>query len=239
MMADYVQNLKRNASHSLSEVLALTKKIRTLRRSGIICAIATMILLPAYLVLVGGDFGGGSGAALELFAIRLFGGFDGLAIISFQDIDLFSVQGVNIRDFYFYPLLKNLSHAPDFQSSGQYLIYLLHGNYDLAASGLNPNSSLSIELLLSNGSLAISLAIIALVAAVMFRLRATLLRRKSLSMLDLVLWTLVVLAPFSILLDGAYFVIRAYIFLGLYMALNLLVNAIGWLGPRRKTFWLL
>jgi len=239
MVADYVQHLKRKASHSLSEVLALTKKIRTLRVFGIVCAIATIILLPAYLVLIGADRGGGSGSALEGFATRLFGGFDGLAIIAFKDIDLFSVQGVNISDFYFYPLIKKLSHTPDFQSSGQYLIYLLSGRYDLATSGMNPNSSFSIELLLSNGSLAVSIVIIALAAAAMFRLRATLLRRKSLRMLDLVLWALVVLAPFSILLDGAFFVIRAYIFLGLYMALNLIVNAIGWLGPGRKTFWLL
>jgi hypothetical protein len=239
MVADYVQNLKRNASHSSSEVLALTKKIRTLRKSGIVCAIATIIFLPAYLVLIGADRGGGSGSAIAGFATRLFGGFDGLAIIAVRDIDLFSVQGVNISDFYFYPFIKKLSHTPDFQSSGQYLIYLLSGSYDMATTGLNPNSSFSIELLLSNGSLALSIAIIALVAAAMFQLRATLLRRKSLSMLDLILWALVVLAPFSILLDGAYFVIRTYMFLGLYLALNLIVNAIGWLGPGRKTFWLL
>ena len=239
MVADYIQNLKRNASQSPSEILLLTRKIKKIRRFGVVCAIATILLLPAYLVLIGADRGGGSGSALAGFAARLFGGFDGLAIIAVRDIDLFSVQNINISDFYFYPLIKRFSHTPDFQSSGQYLIYQLSGSYDLAASGLNPNSSFSIELLLSNGSLALSIVIIVFVAAVMFGLRETLLRRKSLTMLDLVLWALVVLAPFSILLDGAYFVTRAYLFLGLYLALNFIVNAIGWLGPGRKKFWLL
>lgn len=239
IVADYVQNLKRNASNSLSEVLALSKRIRTLRIYGIVCAIGTIILLPAYLVLIGADLGGGSGAALEGIATRLFGGFDGLAIIAYKNIDLLSVHDVNISDFYFYPLIKRISHTPDFQSSGQYLIYQLSGSYQLATSGMNPNSSLPIELLLSNGSLAISIAVIALTTAAMFRLRTTLLRRESLRMLDLILWALVVLAPFSVLLDGAYFIIRCYMLLGLYLTLNLIVNAIGWLETGRMKLRLL
>jgi hypothetical protein len=220
-------------------VLALTKKIRALRIYGIFCAVGTAILLPVYLVLIGADAGGGAGLALEAFATRLFSGFDNLAIIAFSDIDLLSIHSINISDFYFYPFIKRFSHTPDFQSSGQYLIYLLRGNYEFATSGLNPNSGLSIELLLSNGSLALSIALIALAAAAMFRLRATMLRRANLSMFDLVLWALVVLAPFSVMLDGAYFVVRSYTVIGLYTGLNFVVNAIGWLGPGRKTFKLL
>jgi len=239
VLADYVQNLKLSASNSLSEVLALTKKIRTLRAYGIACGIGSVILLPAYLILIRADLGGGSGAALQGFAARLFGGFDAVAIVAYKDIDLLSIHDVNIVDFYFYPLIKKISHTPNFQSSGEYLIYQLSGNYQFAASGLNPNSSLSIELLLSNGSLAISIGVIALTAALIFRWRTTLLRREGLRMLDLLFWAFCVLAPFSVLLDGAYFVIRFYEVLGLYMILNLIMNAIDWLESGRMELWFL
>ena len=101
---------------------------------------------------------------------------------------------------------------------------------------MNPNSSLSIELLLSNGSLALSMALIALVAIAIFRIRASLLRRETLRVFDLILWTLLVMAPFSVLLDGTYFIIRLYMILGIYTAINLMVNAVGWLRTGRLTY---
>ncbi len=236
--ADYVLNLRRIASRLPAEQLALSKKIRTIRKSGLICVVAIAVILPAYLVLIGAA-SGEPGGALQGFAVRLFGGFDDLAIIGAKNIDLTSIHDINISDFYFYPILKKIAYTPEFQSSGSFLIYQLTGNYEFATTGLNPNSSLAIELLLSNGSIVISAILITLVSAAIFRLRAALLARSRLRMLDLVLWTLVVFGPFEVLLDGTYFVITSYMLIGLYAVLNLSVNALSWFTPGRKLFRLL
>jgi len=236
LVTDYVLHLKLNSSHLKDERLVLTRKIRTVRKAAIICAVVILALLPAYLVLIGADSGGGAGGGVENMITRLFGGFDGLAIIAFKNIDIMSIRGVNISDFYFYPFIKKLSHTPEFQSTGPYLIYLLSGSSEFATSGLNPNSSFPIELLLSNGSLVISGVLITLTAAVVFRLRSVLLVRGGVRMIDLVFWILLVLGPFSVLLDGSYYIIKSYLLLGLYMALNLVVTAITWLRPGRKVF---
>jgi len=236
LIADYVLNLKRNASTSSVEMLACTKQIKRIRRSGLTVAAAIAIVLPAYLSLIGAGSGGGG---LEALAVRLFGGFDDLAIIGVKNIDITTIHGINISDFYFYPLIKKFAYTPEFQSSGSYLIYLLSGDYEFATSGLNPNSSLAIELLISNGSIVISSILVTLVAAVVFRLRRSLIARPKLRMFDLVLWTLVVIGPFSVILDGTYFVITSYTLLGIYAALNISINALSWLGPGRKLFRLL
>jgi hypothetical protein len=235
LAADYVLNLKLSASRLPHERLSLSKKIKVLRRSGVICAAAIALMLPAYLVLIGAS-SDGPGGALEAFAVRLFGGFDDLAIIGVKNIDLTSTHGINISDFYFYPLLKKFAYTPPFQSSGSYLIYLLSDDYRFATSGMNPNSSLAIELLLSNGSIIISSILITIISAVIFRLRAALLARRRLRMLDLLLWTLIVFGPFGVLVDGTYFVIVSYTLLGLYVVLNSLINALHWLTPGRKVF---
>jgi hypothetical protein len=237
--ADYVLNLRRSTYMLKQQIDAISKTIRTTRTWILLSAIGAALILPYYLVLLKADYGGGQSTGLQNLAIRLFGGFDALAIVAFQDIDITSVKGIGISDFYFYPVLKHLSHAPEFQSAGQYLIYLETGSYQLASSGLNPNSSFAIELLLSNGSPALSAGLIALAAASIFWLRNRLLARGNLRLVDLVLWAMVVLAPFSLLLDGAYFVVRLYELMALYMALNIIVNAYMWLKPGPLMFrWL-
>jgi hypothetical protein len=238
-MADYVLHLKLATSQIQSTQIALRKRIGSTRRAAIVCALGIAILLPAYMVTIGAVRGEGGGAAYRSFSARLFDGFDGLAVVASTNIDLTSVQDVNISGFYFYPILKKMAHAPEFQSAGSYLIYLLTGSYTLATSGLNPNSTLAIELLISNGSIVLSGILIALASAAVFRLRVGLLRRSRLRILDLVLWTLVVCGPFSVLIDGAYFVVRSYELVGLYLAINFLVNMAIWFAPGRKYIRLL
>jgi len=236
--ADYVLNLKRVSSFGAVERMELRKKIKATRRVAIISAVVIAALLPTYLVLVGASSETGADSYVTM-AVRLFGGFDGLAIIAAKNIDLTAMHDVSLSGFYFYPLLKKLSMTPQFQSAGSYLIYLITGSYQIATSGLNPNSTFPIELLLANGSVVLSGIFVSLTAGGLFRLRGALLEKGNLRMFDLVLWSLVVFGPFSMLLDGTYFVTRSYEFVGLYMVLNLGINALGWLLPGRKVFRLL
>lgn len=236
---DYILNLRRLASPSASQRIALTKRIKILRRRGAAGGIGIVALMPAYLAFIGATSSGGAKEAFTAMATRLFGGFDALAIIVVKNIDITAVHGVNISGFYFYPFLKKLSLTPEFQSAGLYLIYLLSDSYQNALSGLNPNSTFPIELLLSNGSLALSGALTILAVAVVFRIRAAVIKRGALRMFDLVLWVLVVFGPFSILIDGAYFVIRSYELIAVYMAIDIVINAITWINPGKKVFRLL
>ncbi len=239
IVADYIWNIRLKTATKLEETARVAARIKRIRRYVAVGLVATIGLLPLYLVKIGADSGGGSSSALQAFAVRLFGGFDGIAIVAYKDIDLLAARDVHLTDYYFYPLIKKISHTPEFQSAGEYLIYQLSGSYAFSVSGMNPNSTLSIELLLSNGSLALSGLLIALVAFAVFRIRTSLLRRDTLRVFDLILWTFVVMAPFSVLLDGTYFVIRLYMILGIYAAISLMVNAVGWLRTGRMILWLL
>jgi hypothetical protein len=233
-VGDYIYNLQRRSARSKVEASRLDRQIKKVRRYALISIVITIISLPAYLVLVGADYGGGGGVAIENLVIRLFGGFDGLAIITLENVDITAASNIRISEFYLYPLLKRFVQPPEFQSAGQYLIYLRTGSYQDATSGLNPNSNYVIELLLSNGSLVTSGVIVIATATCIFYLRARMLERGNLRMFDLVLWTLVVLSPFSMLLDGAYFIVRSYELIGLYMTLNLTLNIVKWIKPGRK-----
>jgi hypothetical protein len=212
-------------------------RIRKTRKWMIVASCGLVLSLPAYLVFIGADSGGGgSSAAVELFATRLFGGFDNLAFIAFQDLDITSVSDINVLQFYFYPLIKKFAVTPTFQSAGEYIFYMSSNNYEVATSGLNPNSNFAIELLLHNGSLLLSGSIVAVVASLLFVARQSLLSKDTLSILQIVFWTSVVMAPLALLFDGAYFFIKLYMLLAFYLAFNTLINLFKWLQGNRVIY---
>ena len=134
VVADYIWNIRLKAATELEKAARIATHIKRIRRYVAVCLVATIGLLPLYLVKIGADSGGGSSSALQALAVRLFGGFDGLAIVAYKDIDLLTARDVNITDYYFYPIIKKISHTPEFQSAGEYLIYQLSDNYDFSVS---------------------------------------------------------------------------------------------------------
>jgi hypothetical protein len=235
--ADFIFRIRLLAEQPDSVRRVEQKRIKRTRWWMVAAACALLLLLPIYLVFIGADAGGGgSSTALELFATRLFGGFDNLAFIAFDNLDITSVKDVNVFQFYFYPFFKKLAFTPVFQSAGEYLVYMSSGSYEAATSGLNPNSNFAIELLLHNGSVILSGVIVMVTAAVLFIIRQLLLSKDSLRILQIVLWTNFVMAPLALLFDGAYFFIKFYALMGFYVGLNTLVNLYKWLQGNRVTY---
>jgi hypothetical protein len=228
--ADYVLHLKRVAVQPAASRQAVDMRIKKLRRWIVLTSIAVAILLPFYLVFVGaGAVGGGSAGAVEGFATRLFGGFDNLAFIAFNDLDITSAGDVNLSQYYFYPFYKKLLFTPDFQSAGEYIVYLATSDYDYSTHGLHPNSNFAIELLLQNGSVFISGLVIVVAAAILFTARRALISKHALSMLHIVLWASLVMAPLAVLFDGAYFIIKFYMLLAFYFLFNTILNCFKWM----------
>jgi hypothetical protein len=228
--ADYLLHLKRKAAIQ-DEARKITRSIVKIRVYLAASVIGLIFLLPVYFLYIGAHLGGGG--ALETLGIRLFGGFDALSYVVFDDIDLGSVPQVHLSEFYFYPFYKSFAHTPDFQSAGEYIVYLATGSYAFATEGLNPNSNFAMELLLSNGSLICSGLAIAAASAVLFYTRRRLLRQGSLRVIDAILWSFVVISPFSLLLDGTYFVIRLYELMAIYLVINLAISLVVAATERR------
>ena len=220
VIADYILHLQQKADLPELKAEEVRRRIKTNRTYIIGVIVATALIFPAYLIFLGADSGSGSSGAVENIAVRLFGGLDALAGIALQDIDITSVKDINLSEFYFFSFYKSFAFTPEFQSAGQYILYLVTGSYQFASSGLNPNSNFTIELLLSNGSLLYSTVIVIMTSAALFSIRRVLLRQEGLRIIDLVLWSLIVLSPFSQLLDGAYFFIRSYEMVAIYLVLN-------------------
>lgn len=231
--ADYILHLKRKAV-AQDDASSIEKSIVKIRIYLAASAAALVFLLPTYFLYIGAHLG--SGGAMETLGIRLFGGFDALSYIVFDDIDLGSIPQVHLSEFYFYPFYKSFAQTPDFQSAGEYIVYLATGSYAFATEGLNPNSNLAIELLLSNGSVIYSGIAIAVASAAVFYVRHRLLQRGSLRIIDTVLWSFIVISPFSLLLDGAYSVIKFYELTAIYLMLNF---SIGPFIAAAKRRWIL
>jgi hypothetical protein len=234
----YVSQLKLRSCDSEYMRGRLVKRINRLKKVGWMAVIGVTAVAPAYLTLIGAASGGAAGA-LQTLVMRLFTGFDGLAILVVKDVDLTAPHPVSLSGFYLYPILGKFGATPDFQSAGVYIRYLLTGSYRAATSGLNPNSTFPIELLLASNSWMISAIVIICTSFLLFHLRSWLLSKSELRMLDLMLLSLVVFGPFSMLLDGSSFVIRSYELIGLYFGLTGVFHLIAWLGPGRKLFKLL
>jgi hypothetical protein len=228
--ADFIFHFRALAYRGERIPSIIRRRIRRTRRWIAFAFCGVAVLLPPYLVFIGADAGGGgSSAAVEVFTTRLFGGFDNLAFIAFGDLDITSVKDVNVFQFYFYPFFKKLAFTPDFQSAGEYLVYMSSNNYSAATSGLNPNSNFAIELLLHSGSVVVSGLIVTMAAVGLFIARQVLLSKSNLSMLQVLLWATFVMAPFALLFDGAYFFIKFYMLLALYVGFNTILNVFSWL----------
>ncbi len=223
IIINYILHLRKSADDSEEDQLALRRQLRRSKLTIIVIGSLTALILPAYLIFLGVDGGAGDQGAIRNLSVRLFGGFDALAGIAIKDIDITNVTDVNLREFYFFPFYKAIYGPPEFQSAGQYLIYQLTGNYNFAATGLNPNSNYAIELIMSTGNIFLSSVLVVVTCALIFSLRKRLIRKSGLRIFDLVLWCLIVLSPFSQLLDGTYFFIRTYELLAVYLMLNTLV----------------
>lgn len=236
LSADYVLHLKRLGCSSQVDAYKISSRIKTIRRWIAVTAVPIILLMPYYLVLVKADADGGSSGAIEGFATRLFGGFDNLAFIAFNDLDITSAQDVSLLQFYFYPFYTRFFSTPDFQSAGQYVVYLATGDYDYSTYGLHPNSNFAIELLLQNGNVFISGAMIIAAASLLFIARGKLIAKGSLSILYIVFWTSIVMAPLTILFDGAYFVIKFYVLLAFYLVFNTVLNAFTWLRRNKAIY---
>jgi hypothetical protein len=235
--ADYILHVKRLAYQSPPDLHKIDKRIKSVRRWIAVTSVSVLLLLPFYLVFVGADSGGGGSAgAIEGFATRLFGGFDNLAFIAFGDLDITSVTDVNLTQFYFYPFYKRFFFTPDFQSAGEYIVYLASRDYDYSTHGLHPNSNFAIELLLQNGNILLSGVIVIVAASLLFIARRMLVAKGPLTILQVVFWASLVMAPLAILFDGAYFVVKFYMLIAFYLLFNSLLNAFKWVRRDSPTY---
>jgi len=235
--ADYILHLRSRAPQSSAQMREIKQRITSTRRWIVVTACALVFILPLYLVFVGADTGeNGPGGAFEGFATRLFGGFDNLAFIAFNDLDISSAQNINLTEFYFYPFYKRFLFTPEFQSAGEYILYLATNNYNFATSGLVPNSNFAIELLLHYGNMLVAGIIVIATSLALFVVRRFLINRAALSIFHVVLWTSLVMSPLALLFDGAYFTIRLYTLLAFYLAFNSIENFFMWIRGARPHY---
>jgi len=235
--ADYILHLRSRAPQSNAQMREIKRRITSTRRWIVVTACALVLILPLYLVFVGADSGeNGPGGAFAGFATRLFGGFDNLAFIAFSDLDISSANNIHLTEFYFYPFYKRFLFIPEFQSAGEYIVYLATGNYNFATNGLVPNSNLAIELLLEYGNMLVAVAIVIPTSLGLFVARRLLINKAGLSIMHVVLWTSVVMSPLALLFDGAYFIIRFYMLFAFYLAFNSVENIFMWIQGARPRY---
>jgi len=234
---DYILHLRARAPQSNAQMHELKRRITSTRRWIAVTACALVFILPLYLVFVGADSGeNGPGGAFEGFATRLFGGFDNLAFIAFSDLDITSARNINLTEFYFYPFYKRFFFTPEFQSAGEYILYLATNNYNFATNGLVPNSNFAIELLLHYGNMLVAGAVVIATSFGLFVARRHLINKAALSIMHVVLWTSLVMAPLALLFDGAYFIIRLYTLFTFYLAFNSIENIFMWIRGARPHY---
>jgi hypothetical protein len=234
---DYILHLRSCAPQSSAQMREIKRRISSTRRWIVATSVALIFILPLYLVFVGADSGeNGPGGAFEGFATRLFGGFDNLAFIAFNDLDISSAKNINLSEFYFYPFYKRFLYTPEFQSAGEYILYLATNNYSFATNGLVPNSNFAIELLLHYGNMLVAGAIVIATSVALFVVRRLLINKAALSILHIVLWTSVVMSPLALLFDGAYFMIRFYTLFSFYLAFNSIENIFLWIRGARPHY---
>jgi hypothetical protein len=235
--ADYILHLRSRAPKSNAHLNDIRRRIAKTRRWMVAASCVLVFILPAYLVFVGADSGeNGAGGAIESFGIRLFGGFDNLAFIAFDDLDITSAKDVNLMEFYFYPFFNKFFYTPDFHSAGEYILYLATNNYNLATSTLVPSSNFAIELLLHFGSMLAAGAIVITASLTLFTTRRLLLNKASLSIMHVVLWASLIMSPLALLFDGAYFIIKFYMLFAFYLAFNSLENIFMWIRGSRPHY---
>jgi hypothetical protein len=235
--ADYILHLRARAPRSKAHLNDIKRRISKTRRWMVVTSCALVFILPAYLIFVGADSGGdGAGGAIETFGTRLFGGFDNLAFIAFDDLDITSAKDVNLMEFYFYPLFKKFSFTPDFHSAGEYILYLATKNYDLATNTLVPSSNFAIELLLQFENMLAAGAIVIAASLALFTARRFLLNKASLSIVHVVLWASLIMSPLALLFDGAYFMIKFYMLFAFYLAFNSIENLFMWIRGARPHY---
>jgi hypothetical protein len=235
--ADYILHLRSRAPQSNAQMHEIKRRITSTRRWIVVTSCVLVFVLPLYLVFVGADSGeNGTGGAFEGFATRLFGGFDNLAFIAFNDLDITSAKNVNLTEFYFYPFYKRLLFTPEFQSAGEYILYLATNNYNFATNSLVPNSNFAIELLLHYGNMLVAGAIVIATSSALFVARRLLINKAALSIMHVVLWTSVVMSPLALLFDGAYFIIRLYTLFAFYLAFNSIENIFMWIRGARPHY---
>jgi|SRR5882757_1412522 len=235
--ADYILHLRSRAPKSKAHLNDIERRITKTRRWMVAASCALVFLLPAYLVFVGADSGeNGAGGAIETFGTRLFGGFDNLAFIAFDDLDITSAKDVNLTEFYFYPFFNKFFFTPEFHSAGEYILYLATNNYNLATSTLVPSSNFAIELLLHFGNMIAAGAIVIAASMALFTVRRFLLSKASLSIMHVVLWASIIMSPLALLFDGAYFIIKFYMLFAFYLAFNSIENIFMWIRGTRPHY---
>jgi hypothetical protein len=204
-------------------IKAIKNKIIQVRRVLILLLAFTLFALPFYLqVILVGESGI---ASLGVFLRRLFLGFDALILTLINGIDFRSTAHLNLFEIYFYPILNKLSYTPDFQSAGDYVIYLVTNNYYLSKSGLMPNSNFILELLFSHNYY-LDLIIMFISSCIIFSHRANILEKQELKIHDIISFYLTVLTPFGLLLDGAFFINTSWQLIILYFLFNTILNII-------------
>jgi hypothetical protein len=173
-------------------------------------SILVLFLLPLWLIFlkVGDDFEGAS----MVFLNRIFLGYDSFIWLFSNDVDVTQVaHKLSLIDLWFYTYVKNIVGTPEFQSIGQYSIYLATGDPEFAKTGLNPNSNLVLELIMTQGIM-IAVVLSFLMGYFVFEMRSRLLSSPKLGLFGLCFFYLFVFGsgllsgPLAILQDGSYFV---------------------------------
>jgi hypothetical protein len=203
------------------DAIKLTKKIIKIKKIIIFAMTAIVLFSPIYLRLI--KFGENTTESVVLLFKRIFAGFDGMIYIILNGIDFESFNNLKLYELYLYPIIKKLFYIPEFQSAGEYIIYLLTKNYNFTKSGLNPNSNFILELLFSH-SYIFSIIVILIASYGFYSYRAKLLMTDKLRLFHIILFNFFIFSPFGMLIDGAYFIINLYLILSLYFIFNTLIN---------------
>jgi len=221
---DFILNLKLNADLLPAHKIEIHKKIKKCRRLFVGLSITAIILLPIYLIFlqVGVDITSSYSAIIQ----RLFSGFDNVMYFVFYDIDIREVEKINIFEIYLYPFVKKIFYTPEFQSAGEYIIYLISNDYVYAKSGMNPNSNLIIELLLALDNLWFVAIFVMAISYFSIKTRHVILSSGIITFKRMIIFTIFVLSPFAILSDGASTIIMFLELFIIYILINTIYNII-------------
>ena len=221
---DFILNLKLKADLLPAHKTEIHQNIKKCRRLFVCSSIVAVILLPIYLVFlqVGVDITSSYSAIIQ----RFFSGFDNVMYFVFYDIDISEVEKINIFEIYLYPFVKKIFYTPEFQSAGEYIIYLISNDYVYAKSGMNPNSNLIIELLLALDNLWFVAIFVMVISYFSIKTRHVILSSGIITFKRLIIFTIFVLSPFSILFDGANTIIMFLELFIIYILINTIYNII-------------
>ena len=193
---DYIKTLKKNDLK--------------LKKLFLILFVISILLLPIWLIYI--KAGEGFKDSAMAFISRLFLGYDNFIWLFNKNIDIVKVDSnLKLIDLWFYPFVKHITGTPEFQSAGEYAVFLATSDREYAAHGLNPNSNLILELIFTHG-IWISIVIAYIIGYFTFAIRSRILSLKKLDIVNFSYFYLFVIGPgfimgpLSFLQDGSYYI---------------------------------